>query len=275
MRHFICAAMILATTASAGRAAVLVNDTFDAPGATRADDAGDAADLGYYAFTPGSSPAVTSASGGGYLSAVAPPDALFGTGTFPAVTLANLGDRLSFRFLVRATATGSTPQPLPSLRIGIYNSGGTSPSDDSAASRAAAADDQGCRLNLLDDPGLFYSGTFGRDVSGETLTDYEGGNFIGAARFADGQWHAIEIELWRNEIGVAAHLTYDGVERFNGPFFNLGVSTFDNIQFMNGTAPLDVQLDNVVVEFTPVPEPAAISAVGVGVACLIGRRRRK
>jgi hypothetical protein len=268
--------MVAAALAPAtGRAAIVVDDTFDGTGATRADDAADPADLGFYAFTPGASLQVVSEDGTGYLLASAPSNSLFGTAALPAVTLAHVGDRLTFRCLVQAVVTGAPPQPMAEFRIGIYNSGGTASTDDSAASRAAAADDKGCRLNLLDDPGLFYSGTFGRDVSGESMTDYEGGNYIGALRFADGQWHSVEIELLLNSVGVSARVLYDGDERVNNPFFNLGVNTFDNIQFGTGTAPLDVRLDDVRVTFTPVPEPTGVAAVaGLGAAGLFGRRRR-
>jgi hypothetical protein len=231
--------------------------------------------VAFYAFTPGSSLAVVSDGETGYLAAHAPSNALFGTAAFPAVTLANVGDRLSFRCLVQGAVWGPDVQPRPEFRIGIYNSRGTGPSDDSAGSRAAAADDQGVKLNLLDDPGLFYSGTFGPDVSGQTVSDYEGGGFTGALRFADGQWHSVEIELYRNAVGVAARVAYDGVQLTDNPFFNLGVSTFDNIQFGTGTTTLDMRLDNVSVEFTPVPEPTGMTAAGVGMAALVGRRRRK
>lgn len=241
----------------------LLNDTFGPAGATRGDDANDPLDVAFHAFT--GSLDVIDGTLRGHAGAA---NARFASSTFAPATL-GVGDTITFRFDIRGIRAAGDNGIL-GFDFGLYNSGGSGAGDDTVASRDAAANDRGVLLHLWDDASNFYSGTIGRDETGQTL-DMETGGYVGGYRFADGGWHTYEVAITRTPNGPAAALSYDGVYR-NTTTYGGTEMTFDNIQFGTGSVPFDFHLDNLSVTYTAVPEPAMLGALALALG--VARRRR-
>lgn len=252
LSSFFASAALLSAPAIAAPV-VLVSESFDTT----------STQLSYFGFNNGQ-PQVED----GVLKVPFAPNGRFATSNFTQTTL-GVGDSLTVGFQLTATRQASPVD----FRLGIYNSLGTPATDTSAASRDAAASDQGYLVTLRDDPGLFFSGVTQSDFTGVTL-EGEVGGFNGVYLFADGQSHDVKY-VFRNTgaMGFAVDLYFDGALR-NTANTPGGVTIFDNLQFGFGnTALSSVQLDNLVVQYSVVPEPVTLTAMMAGLIPIARRRR--
>lgn len=207
---------------------------------------------------------------------------------FASVTLAD-GDKLALSFDARVTENPIDVSDRK-FRFGLYNSGGTVVTDNN--SEAATTDD---------DLGYFVQVDTGSDTAGATI-DVRGDNlpesgnsFLGGSgtnsvslnatdpAFAldDNDAHEFVLTLMRVGDELNLTLTFDGmVVDSNGGFTggsNPTALTFTYNEIALGTngASIDYRIDNVNVDFTPIPEPAGLALIGLAGATFLSRRGRR
>jgi len=195
-----------------------------------------------------------------------------------------VGDSLSFTFKV-AVATTSIPQYDRLFRFGIWNDNGT-PVTVSGSSQTNFSDDKGYmdRLDVGAEPsGTLSADTYQANGSVSSLfntTKSLGGSSSNAAyTLNDNNVHTLTITLTRTDANTITNaFTLDGLPTLTGTDGTAPTFSFDEIALglTSPTSGLDFHVDDVSVTYTAaVPEPASASLVGVAVAGLFIRRRRR
>ncbi|MGB7161556.1 MAG: hypothetical protein WBD40_26085 [Tepidisphaeraceae bacterium] len=206
---------------------------------------------------------------------------------FPAITLA-AGDKLSLTFDARIVESPIDVNDRK-FRFGLYNAGGTLVTDNNSV--AATTDD---------DLGYFAQVDSGADVTGATI-DVRGDNnpgapnnsFLGgtgtnsvslaatngAFSLDDNDAHEFVLTLERVGSELNISLSFDGTVVDTG--FTGGANpaaltfTYDEVALGTNGVSLDYRIDNVIVEYTPVPEPVGLALAGLAGATLLSRRGRR
>ena len=189
--------------------------------------------------------------------------------SFSPTMLANDGDRISLKFDARIIESPIDPTNGGAVtgdndrrfRFGLYNSQGTPITEDTSDS-ALTNDDTGFLVTIDDAVG--DGNTF--SCIGDKADGLLGGSSVslGATSadpsiFLDGDFHTLELTISKagDELSIAIYfdgaLAQDGtaaaadIAAFNLPF------TYDQVAFGTSGGSYDYQVDNVVVEFFPVP----------------------
>jgi hypothetical protein len=301
MKHaaFWGAAVVLLVSSHVFAAITVVHDRFDSSGATRGDDANDPLDVAWLKKT-GSSMDVDAPAPGGVVS-----DTIINTGsgnnalelkqTYPnasgqyanviaaplavPVTLNQIGERVTLRMNFLIPATGS-PQNQTNLKLGLYNSNGTTAFGDESA---ALDNDRGylvsiptgaSKLDVQFESGAASGLLFGSDVS-VLGTD-------GLTTAANTRYTAF-LTVERTFTGVQVYgsvqdsffLLADAEASHNAGF----LTSFDEL-VIGSTGP---QANNVLYDYTfhvdtvdlTVPEPTSLTVILVAAFPLLTRRRTR
>lgn len=283
-----------------GNAGIIVNETFSDGDRTNGSDALDVPWFALSMPTPPSSPAS--------LSVNVAPDPVLGTGnalsvdipsfsntgsrpthcvlaTFGPVSLGVcVGDSLTLRFDFRLLANTSRPDPA-GFRFGIWNSAGTSVTNDDFASDYVITDDDFGYLltvgtggangyEILREPAGYGSILGG---PGSVLLFRDASNE--APSINDTEKHTAAFTLERlSASSVRLSLAVAGKTGSAVDSSSSLVDTFDEIAMCGEMSDLDFAIDNIVIETNCVPEPSSLvllSGLGVMGLCMVWRRKRK
>lgn len=205
---------------------------------------------------------------------------------FDAVELVNIGDSLSLSFDFRITGTGDLNA---GFRFGLFNSRGTLQTADatSGTSSANAADDQGyfgrlslgtlAEARLQEDRASGTSFMGGSDLSTHATDAAFGG-------INDVLTHTAVLTVTRmaslNSAGEpldipVLSLLIDGTSYIDDPDGDRASPrwTFDEVGFSGGNREANFVIDNVNVDFAPIPEPATLGLMALSLGGLFVTRR--
>lgn len=200
-------------------------------------------------------------------------------GTFGLMSLVNIGDQISltFDFRFEIAPTVSTAD---GFRFGLYNSAGTPVTADGSTS---SDDDRGYLVSIGTGSTLGFdifketnSGAGGLG-SNEPVTDDRtsiGPTVANTFAISDTSKHTATFTLTRNATGVSFAAYVDGTLLGTGSNNATPFLQFDEVVFNHAT-PQAYRIDNVKVTTEAVPEPATTGLLGLGLAGLLSRRRRK
>lgn len=201
------------------------------------------------------------------------------------ISLAAVGDTLTFGFKVRFTRTGAAADAA-AFRFGIYSSNGTPVTGDSYFFSTVDNDrGYGAVIGNTTAPGA--GGTIFNETASPTQTGLLGGDdrrFLTASgagpAISDQVPHTVSLTLTRTSATVMTiSYTFGGTTITTTDTTGIH-DTFDQITFGTGfLSPVssfnidDVKLD--ASNFSPIPEPSAAVLSAVAAAGLVIRRRRK
>jgi hypothetical protein len=266
------------------RAAASLNDSFDVGfPATRTNDVADPSDAYWWSAQGTANLSVVADSGG-----INNGNALFvetGNGGNGRQVLANqfgtvslgtsIGDtvRLSFAFRFTSIGRGSGT----TVRFGLYDDSGTTLMADNQKPRAD--DDRGYWAEFgfgdTSTAGVFReNGVGGAILDGTDMVNLTTNSSPIAIN--DMLAHTAAFTLTRSGSNtIHLNLTIDGVSRAEGENYPLILTTFNELAFLNNAKALDYRLDNVVIDAVPVPEPNAVTLLGLGALGLAIRSHRR
>jgi hypothetical protein len=222
-----------------------------------------------------------STGGGNALSGAATLSTTYAQRLFSATTL-NVGDSINVSFDVRIAAPATPNVGDRVFRFGLYNSAAASVGYTGRLDTGTPAPNT---FDVFQSTAIFNTATAGGSVSLVSGTATE-------AALDDNVVRHVSMTLTRDGTGILASLT---VQEGSGTPVTITDATANAApantyytldQFVigfNGTAggpgqggaPAETfNLDNVVINYTPVPEPASFAALGAAAACLGLRRRR-
>lgn len=203
--------------------------------------------------------------------------------------LLNTGDSINltfdFRFIPTAINSGGTTTAPGSsnsgLTFGLYNSNGTISGGDNSMNQdndfGFRADfGTGANSNIFigkeDNTTSGTAGGTGTTSSGDTLTVGLNPGSI-PVNINDFEKHSAQFRLTKSAAGVDILVGFDGNTVATGtsvaPF-----TSFDEIMFSQGGGS-SFRIDNVVLTFTPIPEPGGVLLAIGGVAGLLVVQRRR
>jgi hypothetical protein len=204
---------------------------------------------------------------------------------FASQTLAD-GDSISLTFDVRVTKDPIDVQDRK-FRFGLYNTGGTLVTNNSSAA-VTTDDDLGYFAEFDTGP----AATTVADVRGDNIPVTPGDNsFLGGtgthgvslsstnAAFSldDNDAHRMVLTLTRAGAELNIELRFDGAVVDTGSTGGSNPAaltfTYDEIAIGTNGVALDYLIDNVSVDFQPVPEPAGLALIGLAACALLSRGR--
>lgn len=268
---------------SSSHGATVFHDTFESPGATAANDAGDATDIDWQISPAASSPSVLTVSndstfGSNALSINTSGSSssnellignfgstTYGTPAFSPVTLASdpgAQIRLSLDFRLTNTPTSHSSNR---LRLALLHTAATT----------ATNDDDGYGLSLVVNASA-NSALMEVDegVNDANATPYDAKSFA----VSDQLKRSLVFTLTRGANGSDIEMA---AEVFNASGASLisfaatdttpSVSTFETLQLINRQNSMDYAMDNVQLQVT-VPEPGVLGLMGLGALALLRRR---
>ncbi len=292
---FLFAAAALLAGSGTSSAISILNDSFETathPGSSNFRTVftpGSGGSAYYVASSPSTATLVNDASFGSTraLSVVSPPLGYSIISPFGGtISLAAIGDTLTFGFKIRLTNTSATADG-PAFRFGIYGSGGTPVTGDSYG--AAVGDNDsgyGALLGNVTTPAagstIFNEGgtTAGTPILGGGDRAFLGTSVAGPAIAAgNAAAHTITFTITRTSATLMSiSYTFDGTTITTTNTAGIRDS-FDEIVFGTGygTTPVSFNIDDVTLDasnFTLIPEPSVTAFSALAAAGLLVRRRR-
>jgi hypothetical protein len=304
MRHHLLAAATTLWTATVSLAVpvTLVSDSFVDGGRT---DGADALDVAWYTSNNtliAPNPAGLFVSADTLLNPVAPNNGLRlntasgGVVVAPlaSTTTLNPGDQISLSFSFRDLGNATA---LNGLRVGLWNGGTLIPNNDGSnvaplvSVSSGINDDRSLAVSITNtgsaaaptasSVALFRRQTNGGALSGGgTTTDRTFGNTVALASPLGANKTDVVLTYTAGESEVALAVSINGTTvsgltlAGTSPLGTYGIFNTIGFSQISGGSGVDLRLSDVVVTYTPIPEPATLAGVA-GLAGLALRRRRR
>jgi len=263
--HFLVLAISLFLLAPAPRiasAAVVVDDDFDAVGATPGDDPFDPLDVAWIDPNGGTTFSIS----GGQMRNQSGATFRWMEGAFDEQPIGQEGSfiRLSVDLRTANVSGINSVDDDDGYRVGLFSS------DNRGYFVNIAAGDDASDLSLLKDDG---TDTILMGSSGFTQLATVG---VGAPTIDDGDLRNFDLLLQRQAAGVLVTLDFNnGANTLSFLDTTSPIQTFSIITGGTGNHPIDFFVDNVLVEAVVVPEPAAATLVLGGLVAIYASRRRR
>jgi hypothetical protein len=200
-------------------------------------------------------------------------------GEFSSQTLTNVGDTITLSMDFKLTDF-TVANVNRAFRFGLFTTNATSLTADSTTSAEATV------TALSDDKGYFVGIGQGTGTSALQREDGTGASFMagsdaptllaGTTTVLDQNWHSVVLKITKDTAStVLLDFNLDGgaIEMSNGGSTTV-YATFNNIGLSNGSSNTDFVVDNVVVDFTAIPEPATLSILALGALAALRRKHR-
>jgi hypothetical protein len=203
-------------------------------------------------------------------------------GEFTDQSLTAVGDKITLSLDFKLTDI-TVANVSRAFRFGLFTTNGTSQTVDSTTTAEATV------TNLSDDKGYFVGIGQGTGTSALLREDGVGASFMAGTDTAylpassatpnitDTNWHTAVLTITKDTAStVFLEFNLDGgaIDLSNGGSTTV-YTTFDEIGFSNGAYNTDFVVDNIVVDFAPIPEPATLSLLALGGFFAASLRKRR
>jgi hypothetical protein len=194
---------------------------------------------------------------------------------FTPQSLTNLGDKITLSLDFRLA---SLPPYVDTIRFGLFDAGSSLLTADTLSGGTATIvnGDVGYFTGL--GAGALQS-TLYEEKGTETLmggTDQKNWDRVTDFGISDTLKHTASLILTLTSTGVSMDVVVDTVTVLTGVDTDGSVVTFNQIAIGGSTiyTALDIFVDNVKVDFTPIPEPATLSIFALGALAALRRKHR-
>ncbi len=164
------------------------------------------------------------------------------------------------------------------LEIGARVRYGNGPGNSGTGFRLGVADGEGNGYTITTGTGGSTGAGFFRNSADNGFPNVGGTERVGDAPGGPaglGPNEIAEITLTLTGTGDGVEISYtfdDGTSSTATRSVSGGTTAYSQLFFGNGSIGNDLLIDDVTVEFTPVPEPGSLGLLGLGCLAVLGRR---
>lgn len=195
---------------------------------------------------------------------------------FTSADLANTGDSITLSFDFNIFGTGSSDR---GFRFGLFDSEGTLVNVDGTAytDSMAAGDDTGYLAGIS--TGSYTKGYLYNEVASDTTFMGGSGSMVilssndSFGAISNNAKHTAVVTVTKTDAGIQLDTLIDGTSLISGGDTQSLTTIFDEVGFSGIGAQSSFAIDNVKVEYSPVPEPATMILIGLGLLAVRSRRK--